>query len=115
MFAGVEGDMTLDEMTPDERRRCALGEAYKMVGASLLRDQAPDAEAFALLVAAVVDAAISGDRAVLAAARDVVRHLQRLEPRDAPRLERWRGRLEALAAMADLADHLLLIERYVAE
>lgn len=98
---------------PDVLRQRALRRAYTEIAAALLRDEQPDDFPFCLLTAALMDAALSGDRALVGAAQHAIARLQRYEPADAPWRAYTKGQLEALADAADIC--LMLLERELTE
>ena len=93
--------------TNHAERAKALAQAHNDLATSLLGDTEPDQESVGLLVLVLTDAALSGDRLLLAAGRRVVSRLVDYLPAEAPWREQLAGRLWTLQQFLALAAILL--------
>lgn len=103
--AGVDKSVTtrLLDMTDAEVRALSLVTAYEEAAADLLRDREPGDRPLLLLQVATTQAALCGDRALLAAVLEVIERLGRYTSDDLDWSELWLARLQTLGQTAALA------------
>ena len=99
----------MNELQADQRRREALARGFDGLAISLLSDHQPGDDEIGLLCAAVIDAALAGDRELLAVIPKITQRLRHYLPSAEWRSE-WEGRLWSLEHLAGLAEDLLEIE-----